>query len=309
VQDLAALIVGNSAPIVALREYLPKVARSTANVLITGATGTGKECVARALHQVGLRRNGPFVAINCAAMPEGLVESELFGRERGAYTHADTSARGQIAAADGGTLFLDEIGDMALPVQAKLLRVIEQRQVVPLGSTRPVPVDIRVVAAANRPLESLVAEQRFRADLFYRLNVARLDLPPLHERREDIGLLVRHIVSELNFRERREVGELDGELLRAFMRHDWPGNVRELRNVIEAVFIDPPLRTIGFDDLPPGFRRIFAAYRTAPQSDRDRIMSALERTNWNKAEAARQLHWSRMTLYRKLAKYRVDRSA
>src|SRR5262249_28280948 len=234
----------NSPAIALLREYLPKVARSSANVLITGATGTGKERVARALHDIGSRRDGPFVAINCAALPEGLVESELFGRERGAYTHADTAARGQVAAADGGTLFLDEIGDMSLSVQAKLLRVIEQRVVIPLGGTRPLPVDVRIVAATHCSLETMVAEQRFRADLFYRLNVARLDLPPLAERREDLRPLIAHIIAELNHRDRREVSAIDEELLRAFMRHDWPGNVRELRNVLEAVFIDPPRHTI-----------------------------------------------------------------
>jgi two-component system response regulator HydG len=282
----------------ALRAYLPKVARSPATVLITGATGTGKERVARALHALGPRSRRPFVAVNCAALPDSLIESEMFGHERGAFTGAVSAFKGHVVQADGGTLFLDEIGEMSLYAQAKLLRVLETHEVMPVGAVRAIAVDLRVIAATNLPLEALMQNGNFRSDLYYRLNVARLDLPALKDRPEDIPLLFRHAVEELNRRDQRAVGAPDGELLRCLMAHDWPGNVRELRNLVEAIFIDPPSGYIGFADLPPVFRNMLMRYRTSAPSERDRLMGALEQTNWNKAEAAKQLNWSRMTLYR-----------
>jgi two-component system response regulator HydG len=307
--DLAESIVGVSPAIAGLRGYLPKVARSNATVLITGATGSGKERIAQAIHELGRRAAKPFVAINCAALPDSLAESELFGFERGAFTGAVSSRTGHITQADGGTLFMDEVGEMSLYTQAKLLRVLETRAVQPIGASRPVPVDIRVIAATNQPLESLVSSGAFRTDLFYRLNVARLVMPPLKDRREDIPLLFRHAVSRLNARDGRRVGPPDPELLGCLLAHDWPGNVRELNNLVEAVFIDPPEGALSIRHLPDVFRQAFGRYRSASASDRDRLILALEQTNWNKAEAAKQLRWSRMTLYRKLAKYRLDRSS
>jgi two-component system response regulator HydG len=306
--DLAGVIVGVSPAMSALRDYLPKVARSAATVLITGATGTGKERVAQALHALGPRAAGPFVAVNCAALPEALVEAELFGHTRGAFTGAVAPARGHVAEASGGTLFLDEVGEMTLPAQAKMLRVLEARAVTPIGSSHPVPVDVRVVAATNQALEGLVGGGRFRADLYYRLSVARLHLPPLKERREDIPPLVEHTLRELNRRDNRAVRAPEGELLECLLAHDWPGNVRELRNVLEAVFIDPPAGRLGFDDLPPVFREMFSRYRTGSSAERERLLAALQESRWNKAEAAKQLRCSRMTLYRKLAKYQITRS-
>ena len=306
--DLADSIVGVSPAIAALRAYLPKVARSSATVLITGATGSGKERVAQAIHALGPRAARPFVALNCAALPESLIESELFGHERGAFTGALTSTTGHVTRADGGTLFLDEIGEMSGHVQAKLLRVLETRKVQPIGSSRDIRVDIRVIAATNQALESLVSNGTFRQDLYYRLNVARLELPPLKERPEDIPLLVHHAIDALNTRERSTVGDPDAELMRCLVAYDWPGNVRELNNLVEAIFIDPPEGAIGLQHLPPPFRHMFARYRTTLPSERERLASALEHTSWNKAEAARHLNWSRMTLYRRLAKYQLDRS-
>jgi DNA-binding NtrC family response regulator len=308
VRDLARTIVGSSPAITAIRDYLPKLARSTATVLITGATGSGKEQVAEAIHALGPRARGPFVPVNCAALPDSLIESQLFGHERGAFTGAVAAVAGHVTRADHGTLFLDEVGDMTAHAQTKLLRVLETHTVQPVGAPRAHPVDIRVVAATNQPLESLVEHGAFRRDLYYRLNVARLEVPPLKQRREDIPVLLRHTIDQLNARERCTVGGPDAELLSCLMAYDWPGNVRELKNLVEAIFIDPPQGQIGLRDLPPVFREIFALRRTTLVSERDRLLWALEQTNWNKAEAAKQLNWSRMTLYRKLSKYHIARS-
>jgi DNA-binding NtrC family response regulator len=307
--DLAETIVGVSPAITAMRAYLPKVAHSQATVLVTGATGSGKERVAQAIHDLGPRAGAPFVAINCAALPESLVESELFGHERGAFTGAVSASVGHIVRADRGTLFLDEIGEMSRHAQAKLLRVLETRRVQPVGAARPVPVDVRVIAATNQPLEALVSAGVFRADLYYRLNVARLELPALKDRREDIPLLVRHAIRERNARDRCSVGPPDPDLMRCLMAYDWPGNVRELNNLVETVFIDPPAGQIGLADLPPVFREMFVRYRTSQQSERERLLCVLEETAWNKAAAAKQLNWSRMTLYRRLEKYHLHRSS
>ena len=306
--DLGDAIIGNSPAMVALRDYLPKVAQSRATVLITGATGTGKERLAHTLHAFGPRSRHPFVAVNCAALPESLIEAELFGHDRGAFTGAVHSSKGHIVRANGGSLFLDEIGEMSLHAQAKLLRTIETRQVIPVGGSREVPVDIRIMAATNQALEVLVEKKQFRIDLYYRLNVARLELPPLEERKEDIPLLFNHMLREFNGRENRSVGEPDYELLRCLMAHNWPGNIRELRNLVEAVFIDPPVGRIHLSDLPPTFRALFSQYQFTHSSEADRLLEVLQQTNWNKAEAAKRLNWSRMTLYRKLEKYHIDRS-
>ncbi|MEO8752542.1 MAG: sigma 54-interacting transcriptional regulator [Casimicrobiaceae bacterium] len=299
-------LVGESPAMATLAAYIPKVARSHATVLVTGETGTGKELVARAIHALSPRAAKPFVVINCGALPDSLIESELFGHTRGAFTGATGALRGKLIEADGGTLFLDEIGEMSLYAQARLLRVLETHEVQPLGGGAAQRIDIRVVAATNRELDGEVAAQRFRADLFYRLNVARLVIPPLRDRPDDVALLARHVIDEFNHRDNAEVAGPDADLLAAMMAYDWPGNVRELRNVIEAVFIDPPSGPMRFEHLPSTFQAQFARYRhTTPATERSRLIDALERTNWNKAEAAKALNWSRMTLYRKLVKYDV----
>ena len=308
-RDLAQQIVGSSPAITALRDYLPKVACSQATVLITGDTGTGKERVARALHDISPRQRRPFVAINCAALPDGLVESELFGHERGAFTGATGAVKGHFAEADGGTLFLDEVGELSLSAQAKLLRVIETREIMPVGARRSVPINVRIVAATNRSLESLVSSHQFRADLYYRLHVAHLDLPSLKERREDIPLLFCDAVEEFNQRYECLVGAPDSQFLQCLMAHDWPGNIRELRNLVEAIFIDPPPGVIKLKDLPPVFRSMFARYQSTASSERDQILDILQKTRWNKVKAAKALNWSRMTLYRKIAKNNIIRSA
>ncbi|HEY0763947.1 MAG TPA: sigma-54 dependent transcriptional regulator [Pyrinomonadaceae bacterium] len=292
-----------------LREYIPKVARSDANVLIVGETGTGKERVAELIHYASQRSTEPFVCINCAALPESLIESELFGFERGAFTGAQDGYLGKMRLAAGGTIFLDEIGDLSLAAQAKLLRAIESREVFPLGGRRVVTINARFIAAVNRDLEPLIAEQKFRSDLFYRLNVARIFLPPLKDRKEDIPQLLFYFLDQFNQKLSERVGRPSQELLQLLMSYEWPGNIRELRNLVEALFIDPPRGPIAFEDLPESFRQILAGYVVETVPEKDRLVSTLSETNWNKSKAAAQLNWSRMTLYRKLAKYKITQPA
>jgi two-component system response regulator AtoC len=299
------VVLGKSAAMAAVRDYLPKVARSDATVLVTGPTGTGKERVASALHAQSRRQGAPFVALNCAAIPDGLLESELFGWERGAFTGAIHSTKGKAALADKGTLFLDEIGEMTPFAQTKLLRLLETREVTPLGAGRAIPIDIRIVAATNQELESLVASRRFRDDLYYRLNVARFTLPPLRERPEDIPIYVDAFIDEFNGRCDAGVTSPTPVLNESLLAYTWPGNVREIRNFVEGVFIDPPRGPIDFENLPPAFQAVFHRTQTA-SAERDALRRVLERTRWNKAEAAREMNWSRMTLYRKLSKHGLE---
>jgi len=300
--DIRSFIVGESSAVRKLRNYLPKIAARDCTVLITGETGTGKECVAEAIHRFSARRSCPMVCINCAALPESLLESELFGYEKGAFTGAHARYAGKLKAADGGTLLLDEIGDMSLGCQAKLLRALETREISPLGGNGKFAVDIRIIAATNQQLLPLIGQNRFREDLFYRLNVAHLVLPPLRERKEDIPLLFQHYLNHFN---RRFNGQVEGatpDTMAALMRYDWPGNVRELRNLIEFLFIDPHA-TVACDQLPDAFRHLG---EVAGRPEKERLVAALCATNWNKSRAARELKWSRMTLYRKLEKYQLS---
>jgi two-component system response regulator HydG len=298
-------LIGTSEAMMRLRRFLPKAARSEASVLITGETGTGKEIVAELIHRMSARNHAPFFRINCAAIPDSLVESELFGYERGAFTGAHASYPGKLRLANGGTVFLDEIGEMSRFGQAKLLRVLESREVFPLGGKRTIPVDIRVVAATNQRLEPLMEMNEFRHDLYYRLNVARLQLPPLRERKEDILPLFEFFLAEFNARKRLTVQGPSPTLRDCLSRYNWPGNVRELRNMVEIIFIDPPSGLIEIEDLPDPFHQLFAGFVSEPSSERERLLSILETTNWNKSRAAIKLNWSRMTLYRKLSKYEM----
>jgi two-component system response regulator HydG len=286
---------------------VPKIGRSDAPTLITGSTGTGKEHLARAIHAGSPRSRRPFVAINCAAIPDALFESELFGFERGSFTGASQARKGKAALADGGTLFLDEIGELPPYSQTKLLRVLEDHEVHPIGASRPVHVDLRIVAATNADVERALAAGNFRKDLYYRINVARVAIPDLAERPEDIPLYLDHFVAQLNHRHGMCVGSADCELLELLLKYDWPGNVREVRNFVEGVFIDPPSGAIDVNHIPAAFAHLGQLYTRTGEEERRRIIAALERTNWNKLEAARELRWSRMTLYRKLTKYKVSR--
>jgi DNA-binding NtrC family response regulator len=298
-------LLGESPAIQEIRAYIGRVAVTESNILITGETGTGKEIVTGLLHKQSLRRQQPLVCVNCAAIPDGLVESELFGYERGAFTGANTAKAGILRLAHGGTVFLDEIGDMNLCAQAKILRTIEQGELQPVGGKRSVPVDIRIIAATNQQLEQRVAKGEFRADLFFRLNVAHIHLPPLRDRKEDIPLLCAHFLTELNHRFGCEVEGLAAETTDLFLRYTWPGNVRELKHLLEGAFINRPLRQIAVMDLPDVFRRRFQETVALPRDERERLLSALFSTKGNKSKAAEKLQWSRMTLYRKMAKYQL----
>ena len=299
-------MVGNSPSIQRVRDDIRKVAAPDTNVLITGETGTGKELVAELIHRNSGRRSKPFVSINCAAIPDGLLESELFGYERGAFTGANMAREGKLQFANGGTVFLDEIGDMNLHSQAKILRTIESRQVQRLGAHRDIPLNIRIVAATNQDIEDLMSQGRFRKDLYFRLNIARIHLSPLRERTEDIPALFHHMLDELNRSSNRSTIDIDPELVAQLQHYQWPGNVRELRNLIESAFVFCSTRRIMFADLAAHVREKLQLPIEAEGADRERVLHALASTQWNKSEAARILHWSRMTLYRKMTKFHIQ---
>jgi transcriptional regulator with PAS, ATPase and Fis domain len=291
-----------SASMQQVSEYMRRAANSDSTILITGETGTGKELAAEFIHQKSRRAKKPFICINCAAIPDSLLESELFGHAKGAFTGAEGPSAGLFAAANGGTLFLDEIGDMSLSAQRKVLRVIEKREVCQVGSARQTTLDVRFVAATNQNLEWMTGEGTFRKDLFFRLSVVRVHLPPLRERRNDIAPLVRHYLNEFSIRSGVPAPRLSDDCLRRLLEYDWPGNIRELKNVVEALFLaDSPLE-VGADNLPDYLRK----ESEDGKSERDLLLEALFACQWNKSKAAKNLHWSRMTLYRKIAKYQIE---
>jgi DNA-binding NtrC family response regulator len=299
-------LVGTGASFSDLRRQLGLAAQCSSNVLITGESGVGKELVARKVHGDSARRKGPFVSVNVAALPDALLESELFGHERGAFTGADARREGKIRQADSGVLFLDEIGDMSLGSQAKILRVVESREVCSLGGRTSVPVDFRLAAATNRDLEEAVRQGTFRLDLYHRLNVIRLDVPPLRQRREDIPALLQHFIARFNAAFGREVIAADPKLLELLMQGDWPGNVRELSNVVEAAFVNQPGARLEIAHLPGRILDDLRAGGGDAGGEKERLVRTLVETGWNKASAARKLRWSRMTLYRKMSRYRIS---
>jgi DNA-binding NtrC family response regulator len=304
--ELDRALVGESAAMQEVRRQVRRAAGTDCNVLLAGETGTGKEVVAGFVHTLSHRAHRPFVSMNCAAIPETLLESELFGYERGAFTGAIASFDGKLQQAHGGTLFLDEVGDMTLVAQAKVLRAFESKPVYKLGGRKPVAPDVRFVAATNCDLAAATADHRFRSDLYFRLNVAHIRLPALRDRPGDIPMLVEHFVRACNAKYRRQQ-ELAHSALKRLIEYGWPGNVRELRNVIEATFVNSSSRWISWADFPYHFRvDLGGAVDESAVDDRERLLSALEETQWNKSKAADRLHWSRMTVYRKLAKYKVE---
>jgi DNA-binding NtrC family response regulator len=303
--SVAKAMVGDSRSMQAVKDYITRVAATDSTVLITGETGTGKELAAEMIHLHSHRKKNPFIRINCSALPDSLVESEMFGYERGAFTGAVVAQKGKLNAANGGGVFLDEIGDMNTFAQAKILRSIELKEVYPLGSNHSVSLDFRIIAATNRNPEKLVADGRFREDLYYRLNVARVHLPPLNERKQDIPGLAAFALENLNRRFQQQVQGLTEETMACLMRYDWPGNVRELLNLLEATYINLPRRRIDLGDLPKTFLSKLSAVDEKPSNERNHILSALMHTKWNKTTAARKLNWSRMTLYRKITKYNI----
>jgi PAS domain S-box-containing protein len=306
-------IISKSPSMQKLFQILPEVAQSESTVLIQGESGTGKELLSRAVHSLSPRSNGPFVAINCGALPDALLESELFGHVAGAFTDAKKSRVGRFALAEGGTLFLDEIGDISPALQVRLLRVLEERCYEPLGSSKTVNANVRIVTASNKDLTQLVDEGSFRKDLYYRINVVKLELPPLARRKEDIPLLADHFIERLNKLRSKDILGLSHEVLSIFMRHDWPGNIRELENVIEYAFILCRGGLIQPTCLPDHMKAAacnLADFQgmTLQDIERRAIRDALDRNHWRRMATARELGIDKNTLRRKIKRLNVGSS-
>jgi PAS domain S-box-containing protein len=307
-------IISKNHEIVKLFGVLPDIARSSSTVLIEGPSGTGKELFARAIHSCSDRADGPYVAVNCGALPQTLLESELFGYCRGAFTDAKTDKPGRFARAAGGTLFLDEIGDLPLPLQVKLLRVLQEGEYEPLGSSKPQKSEARIIAATNRDLAALMAEGRFREDLYYRINVIKLTLPRLADRREDIPLLVDHFINHFNARTGKRIGGLSFEALRLLMQHDFPGNIRELENIIEHGFVLCRGRVITLEHLPRDLKGVSSAAEapvkngnvSLKDAEAAVIRSLLAEHEGSRAKTARALGINPSTLWRKMKRLGIS---
>ncbi|MCL4557970.1 MAG: sigma 54-interacting transcriptional regulator [Deltaproteobacteria bacterium] len=307
-------IVTKSPAMKGVLEMLPLVAVSQSTVLINGESGTGKELVARAIHNHGPRCKAPFVAINCAALPDTLLESELFGYTQGAFTDAKKDKPGRFARAERGTLFLDEVGDLSLVIQSKLLRVLQEKEYEPLGSNQPVKANVRIIAATNKDLTREVQRKRFRQDLFFRLNVVNISLPPLRERREDIPILVDHFIQHFNAVQGRRILRCSERVMAALMKYEFPGNVRELENAIEHAYVVCGGDTIRLDHLPSHIVAAFSQQRppddnhTRPleYAEADVISNTLTRNHGNRNATSAELGISRNTLWRKMKKYRIE---
>jgi DNA-binding NtrC family response regulator len=310
-EDLA--LVGHSPAIIDVMKTLARVAASQATVLVLGETGTGKELVARTIHRYSERASRRFVTVNCSALAEGLLESELFGHVKGAFTGAATSRPGLFREADKGTLFLDEIGDISPGLQARLLRALQEHEIVPLGTETPVKIDVRVIAATHRDLPELVRQGRFREDLYYRLDVVTLSLPPLRERRQDVPLLVDHFLRTLSSRHGRGPVAVDPEAQRRLLGYDWPGNIRELQNVLERAVLLAEQGVIGPEHLATSVRPSAAALpdpsgeppvlRALEEVERDHVIRVLAATGGNREESSRILGISRRTLTRMIQRW------
>jgi DNA-binding NtrC family response regulator len=310
-------LIGQSPPMRKLIDRLQRIADTETSILITGETGTGKELVAQALHRRSRRQKGPFVAVNCAALPDALLESELFGHKSGAFTDAKTEHKGLFFQANGGTLFFDEIGDFPLTLQPKLLRSLEERRVRPIGGTSELAFDARIIAATNRDIETAVEENRFREDLYYRINVIQIDLPPLRERGTDILLLAQHFVEQFAIRSDKQIAGISNSASEKLLNYTWPGNIRELRNIIERAVVLTRYEKISVDDLPEKIRN----YKTSQflvgsdnpselvpiqEVEHRYILHVLKTVGGNKTLAARVLGLDRKTLYRKLQHYKIS---
>jgi len=304
-------IVGRSPAMQRLFELLPTIARSPSTVLIEGESGTGKELVARALHQLSPRQKKPFVAVNCAALPDTLLESELFGYKKGAFTGAQQTKPGRFSLADKGTLFLDEIGDISAAMQVRLLRVIQERIIEPLGSVQPEKVDVRIVAATNKSLSELVSGGTFREDLFYRIRVVHLKIPPLRERKEDIPLLINAFIERFNHLQNRSVAGMDPDAVACLLKHPFPGNIRELENIIEQAFVLCQEDWIRINHLPEELQpqspvSTFTTSMTLQELEKTTIESSLRRHDGNRQRSADELGINVSTLFRKIREYAIN---
>jgi DNA-binding NtrC family response regulator len=319
-QTPAVAVIGEHPAMRLVLDRVDQVADTDASVLVRGETGTGKEVIARMIHGASLRRSGPFVAVNMAAIPEPLAESELFGHVRGAFTGADKSRTGRFVAATRGTLFFDEVGDMPRGLQVKLLRALQEREVTPVGSSENIPVDVRIIAATHRNLEAMIHDGSFREDLFYRLDVIPIEIPPLRERRQDIPALADHFRREVNAREGRSVPGFALDVMQRLTAYEWPGNVRELENLVERLVVIAGNRMVQIDDLPQQLRTsvvdLDAGTLDLPtggvdlrvllmQLEEKLIGQALERTGGNRNRAAELLGMNRTTLVEKLRRRNV----
>ena len=307
-------IIAQSRKMHAVIEVAAQVARRDSTVLLTGESGTGKELLAKAIHQNSLRAGKPFITVNCGALPETLAESELFGHRKGSFTGAIADRAGKFETANEGTVFLDEVGELALPLQVKLLRVIQEREVDKIGHPHPVKVNVRLLAASNRNLKNLVEDGHFREDLYYRLSVVTIELPPLRERRDDIPLLAQHFLKEFSTRYGIPGLAISDDAMEKLMQHNWPGNIRELQNVIERVSVLAKDNTIRADQLPPDIRRsesrIANVNLKLPEEgidleeiEKEILLQALEKYGWNQTQAAKYLNISRKTLIYRMEKF------
>jgi len=303
-------IISKNARMLEIFEILPTIADSDSTILIEGESGTGKELIARAVHNLSPRKNKPFVAVNCGALPDTLLESELFGYKAGAFTDARKDKPGRFALAEGGTIFLDEIGDISPALQVRLLRVLQERMYEPLGGTKPVKADVRIITATNKKLEKLVKAGNFRDDLYYRINVIRVDLPPLRMRREDIPLLVDHFINHFNKLRSKLISDVSPEVLAILMHHDFAGNIRELENIIEHAFVVSRSGVIEVDDLPDNLRphEQTAVSNTKSLNDLEAryITEALRKNDWSRRKTAEQLGMHKTTLWRKIKKLGIE---
>ncbi|MFT9598951.1 sigma-54 interaction domain-containing protein [Mesobacillus sp.] len=305
-------ILGESQQIISLKEKVKMVSNSDISILIRGESGTGKELFAHSIHQLSSRSQEPFIKVNCGAIPENLLESELFGYEEGAFTGAKKGGKkGKFQLANGGTLFLDEIGDMPLSMQVKLLRALQDGEIEPIGSTKSISVDVRIIAATNRPLENMIEEKRFREDLFYRINVVPFSVPPLRERAEDLTLLITHFINKVTNRLGKRIAGIERNVMEILKSYSWPGNIRELENVIEAAVHLTKGEQITLDSLPDYLQTKTAMYRfnnkklkdIVEETEKWVLMQSLERNKDDKVLVGRELGISRSTLYEKLNKY------
>jgi transcriptional regulator with PAS, ATPase and Fis domain len=321
-------IIGNHPSMKRVYDTIVRVCDTDSSILIQGESGTGKELVARAIHELSPRQSARFVAINCGAIPSGLLESELFGHVKGAFTGAITNKVGKFEMAQGGTVFLDEIGDMSYELQVKLLRVLEERCIEPVGSSKQVPLDVRIVSATNKDLDKQVEDGKFREDLYYRLNVIPITLPPLRERTSDIPLLVEHFVEYFNESKNRKVKGISSKAMDLLMNYHWPGNVRELRNVIEMLVVIKAEGIIQENELPQKIRGNNSCeqevqFKNEPvlpeegidlttavtEYEKRLILESLNRTGWIKQHAAKLLNLNRTTLVEKIKRYQLEKLA